>query len=64
MDLATKKINEICDILMKDTKICNNHEQGYDLQGINFKTLEISRRNDSYKRETPGWFNQVFPLIT
>ena len=52
-----KKMNEICDISMKDTKICNIHEQGYDLHGIDFKTLEISRRNDSYEREKPGWLN-------
>ena len=50
-------MNEICDISMKDTKICNIHEQGYDLHGIDFKTVEISRRNDSYEREKPGWLN-------
>ena len=57
IDEATKKMHEICDISMKDTKICNIHEQGYDLHGIDFKTLEISRRNDSYEREKPGWLN-------
>ena len=54
MNEATKKMNEICDISMKHTKICNIHEQGYDLHRIDFKTLEISRRNDSYEREKPG----------
>ena len=57
MDEATKKMQEICDISMKDTKISNIHEQGYDLHGINFKTLEILQRNDSYEREKPGWLN-------
>ena len=52
-----KKMNEICDISMKDTKISNIHEQGYDLHGIDFKTLEISWRNDSYEREKNGWLN-------
>ena len=59
MDEATKKMNEICNISMKDTKICNIHEQGYDLHGIVFKTLEISRINDSYEREKPGWLNNI-----
>ncbi len=52
-----EKLNEIWDIAMKDTKICNVHEQGYDLHGIDFKTLEISERNNSYQREKPGWLN-------
>ena len=42
---------------MRDTKRCNIHEQRYDLRGIDFKTIEISRRNDSYEREKPGWLN-------
>mgnify|MGYP002803810279 CR=1 FL=1 len=57
MNEATKKMNKIWDISMKDTKICSSHEHGYDLHGIDFKTLEISRRNDSYEREKPGWLN-------
>ena len=52
-----KKMHKICDISMKDTKISNIHEQGYDLHGINFKTLEILQRNDFYEREKPGWLN-------
>ena len=52
-----KTLNKIWDISMKDTTVCNVHYQGYNLLGIDFKTLELSRQNTSYQREKPGWLN-------
>ena len=43
---------------MKNSKICTVNEQGYDLRGIDFKSLQISAKgNNSYQREKPGWLN-------
>ncbi len=57
---TNEKLNEIWDVAMKDTNICNVHEQGYDLHGIDFKMLEIFQREKPgkiYQREKPGWLN-------
>ena len=52
-----KKLDTIWDISVKDVKICDVLEQGYDLFGVDFKTLQLSKGNNSYQREKPGWLN-------
>ena len=51
------KLTQIWSAAMKNSKICNVKEQGYDLRGIDFKTLQMSTGNNSYQREKPGWLN-------
>ena len=58
IDETNKKLEQIWSVAMKNSKICTVNEQGYDLRGIDFKSLQISAKgNNSYQREKPGWLN-------
>jgi hypothetical protein len=55
-----KQLFYLCDMSVRNKRICTQDKHGYELYGKDFKSLEpwvAKKSNESYTLEDPGWLN-------
>ena len=55
-----KQFFYLCDMSVRNKRVCTQNKHGYELYGKDFKSLEpwvAKKSNESYTLEDPGWLN-------
>jgi Ulp1 family protease len=54
-----KQFFHLCDMSVRNKRICTQNKHGYELYGKDLKSLEswVAKKSNSYTLEDPGWLN-------